>query len=351
MRHGGPWGYPYGYSLPETYGTPHGHHPPAPPARSHSTAADYSTFTRLTHFRDSFEDDVNYRDARQRILELYTGTSADEWIIPRLIGIFDLLFGYRAGIAFTAEIYYKTARPSSDFCAAVLNHHSKLIPTETGLQLLTDIIERHKGDQAVVDCVRTIVSLFEAPTTGNYQILFEAIVKYYRSREDVVSRIYSFDWMRAPHLMLYFALALRFLPWDRMRRYVEPLVNDPLPFVRNPGFAIGYAAILQYVPDERDRMMDYLVGNVKFFAVAPESAPALRAIISLATFEQQEILLTAFEGFLREAAPARIRRDLEVALDRLLVSVGTRSRIAFMTRNQGTQFTCSVQYMEFVLSG
>jgi hypothetical protein len=287
------------------------------------------------------------------MIDLYSGGVSDDWFLGRLLSLFSLLLDDSAVISFLSSINEKIERPLPDWIHAILSRHAALVPFEVGVELIIDTVTRHREDRFVSDPVRDTLSLFETRTDENYLFLFENLVRNFRARDDLMGKLYPFQWLRAPSLMRYFAMALRYLSWERMRRAVDPLVNDPLPFLRDG----GYADVLQYVAEERELIMDYLVSSVEFFCTAPDAGVMLRTVVSLASFAQQDVLLEKFEALLGDAGLAGLRKDVADDFDRFLITVSTKAGLAFLRRNQepltllpNARFMQSYAYMEFRLN-
>jgi hypothetical protein len=360
-------GYPYSYPLPEGYGDPNASDPrhPAPSQRSLTPERPvaptprpvFSSFTQLIQFCDDLDNLINYRDARQHIIDLYNGHSTEDWFLVRILTLLDLLVGYVSGVSFLSHITAKIDHFFPDWFHSILNRFSSLLAFEPGVHLIINIVKRYRTDHMISKCVREMLLLFDRRTDDNYRHLFENLIKIFRGRKDLMEIFYAFQWLHAPTLMRYFAMALRYLPWEKMRQNIEPLVSDPLPYLRDGGLALGYAAILQYVEDERDRMMNYLVNSIEFFIISPDSAVILRAIVNLASFAQQDVLLGKFETLLREAGAEGLRTDIMDVMEKLLITVSTKTRLTFLKRNQesltvlgNARFAQNLAYMEFVLN-
>jgi hypothetical protein len=269
------------------------------------------------------------------------------------------LVAYTADIAFITNVDAKVEPPpATEWAGPLLARFSDLLVFDNGMQLILRLVDRQRDDRIVLGYVQKLLLLFDHRMDSTYQRLFEHLVKQYRTYEDLMSHFYTFPWMETPHLMVYFEILLPYLSFDRLRGSVESLVNHPLHYTRDSGLSRGYAAVLRYVSEERDRMMDYLVANITYYIAGPESEIAVREIINRASFHQPEGLLGKFEGFLRAAEGGQLLPHIAVGLDQLLLVVSTNARLAFMKRNQdsltmlaGARFMKSLKYMEYVLKG
>jgi hypothetical protein len=133
-----------------------------------------------------------------------------------------------------------------------------------------------------------------------YYRLFEGLVRLYRSNDEVLFPFYSFDWELRREMFPFFVVLVQYVPFEKLRKTVRNLINQPLTYANDRYFALAYAAVLKFVPDERIRMMDYLVANVFAFLTSPGSEAVWFEVINLATTKQKESLLLRFEGILRQ---------------------------------------------------
>jgi hypothetical protein len=335
------WGYGDCYSHPG--GGPHRNPSTSHPSDLHRTVSlptvtsssvpDSSTFTTLPQFCDHVITSVGYHALRQKMCDLYSGLPQDDWFLLEIARGIDRIVPYSAGVSFALKIDSLAQRHPPDWTNAILEHWRDLLRFEPGVQLLLDTVRRQPIDANVITQVEQIISDFESrPRDHFYLDFFQGLVKVYRANDPILSSLYSFKWEMHRELMPYFAVLVQYIPFDRLRKSIENIVDHPLTYANDQFFALGYAAVLKYVREERMRMTDYLVDSIHSYLTSVKSDCVWREVIDSATSAQKDDLLAKFESSLQQAQC--IPPNLEMAFDRLLVSLSTQKRLEFLERNQ-----------------
>jgi hypothetical protein len=143
---------------------------------------------------------------------------------------------------------------------------------------------------------------------------------------------YVYQWEIRRDLCHYFVIVVQYAQFERLRQSVATLVNGPLSFVMDASFSLMYAAVIQFVPVERERMMPYLVTNIGYYLGSSESAVLLKEVINFSTPAEKVAILPIFEGYLRMAMP--LPPYIENLMTHLLVSMSSSQQRAFIQQYQ-----------------
>ena len=300
--------------------------------RNNKPQIDFSQFVSLAQVRGDVMKYAVYIAGRAKLIELYSGEPEEEWFLREIIDKIGTVTPYSGGVGFLYRINEKIKEVPQQWTTTILDNALEMLKFDKSVPLIIATVERVREEPAVIARVKDFLRLFETRSDHVYLNLFRKIVQMYRNEDDILCYLYGFQWEARSEFYKYFTILVQYIPFGKLRQSVSNIVNNPLSYSRDRYLMTMYAAILRYVEEERNRMMDYLIANVDYYLASPEAAVVLKEIINLATMKQKDELLVKFEGLLKPATI--LPRFQEEAFEHLLISLPSGSRLMFMDKNQ-----------------
>lgn len=326
------------------WGAPGGRREPPPREeirRSHSAGlpargptkpqADFGHYVSLFQVHGEVMKLALYSNGRGKLFELYTGAQHDDWFLRELVGGFAELVRYASGVAFLHRVSGKMEKSPPEWTKAVFQYASNMLTFDVSVPLIMNTIEKSNEDASLLTNVKNLLSLFESRNDMIYVTLFQRIIRKYRSCDDILYSLYRFQWGSRRDLYKYFIILVQYVPFEKLRRSVANILNNPLGYTNDMCSANMYAAIIKFVEEERDRILDYLVSNIDYYLRSHEAVPVVKEVINWATVRQHEDLLKRFEDLLRQkhAFPPF---HVEI-FDHLLIATPAARRRKFIEQN------------------
>ena len=293
---------------------------------------DFNQYTTLSQVRGEVMKMALYFNGRMKLLELYSGSPHEDWFLREVIGGMGELVRYSSGVGFLHRISGKMERAPPEWTKAIFDCAIDMLEFEVSVPLIMNTIEKSKECASLSSKVQGLLGMFEQRSDMIYLSLFQRMIRNFRANDDILYFLYRFQWESRRELYKYFIILLQYVPFDKLRRSVSNLVNNPLTYAGDLYFSNMYAAVLKFVEEERDRMLDYLVTNIDYYFISPDCVIVVKEVINWSTSKQKEALLMRFENMLRQKIS--LAPFLVEIFDHLLVSTPHPMRVKFLDRNQ-----------------
>ena len=182
-----------------------------------------SDITSIDSFRKNVANAVTFEDMRNKMVELFTGTSANLWFINELISVLPTVLPYNAGAIFINNICDKIAFTFKEWNESIIENCELLFKTPSGPRILITIFPMLTESQIIhlssilfnnfplwkVNSLRQSFDYFKPSQSQVYLIeLFRRYIVYWRNQPEIFRPLLDIDFFSNPNYLFILIIIL-----------------------------------------------------------------------------------------------------------------------------------------------